>query len=193
MRSIFWIVCCSVCMLTVVAQQQSSGGDEVVAVRKKDLPPDLVEKIQAQQKVEDLQKKIETYGKWVGLGKEVGSAVNESLSALTTQAEKFSKTGVGKFTMFIVAWKVLGKDFMGFIIGVPLLILATSIFLWSYRKTCLPYRVLTKVNADKSKEYTILNQEDMRDEYLRLHLLGMRWAHIVVFLAFVLIVSWSII
>ena len=170
----------------VLAQQSHPDGEQEIVVKKKDVPPEILKRIETEKQVESVKERVATYGKWVGLGKELGTAVNESLSALTAQADNFSKTGVGKFTMFIVAYKVLGRDFIGVAIGVPLLILGTCIFLWSYRKTCLPYKILSKVNADKSREYTVINNEKLDNQASRDHFVGMRWSHIVVYLIFLL-------
>ncbi len=174
-------------------QQKNDTADETIVVKKKDLPPNLVADLETKNQIESTQKKIESYGKWVGVGKEVGVAVNESLSALTTQADTFSKTGVGKFAMFLVAWKVLGRDFIGFIIGVPLLLFGTIMFVWSYRRMCLPYSVLTKINEDKSKEYTVVNKEDLGSNEVRLHFVGVRWAHILAYFAFVIFIWTAVI
>src|SRR5688572_23376539 len=56
---------------------------------------------------------------WVGLGKEVGAAVDGALGAVINSAEKFGKTEVGRFTMFLVMWRFFGNDMLR--AGVPLL------------------------------------------------------------------------
>ena len=133
-----------------------SNTDDTLLIRKSDLPEGLVKELETKQQLAVMKDKIETYGKWVGMGKEVGVAINESLSALTVQADSFSKTGVGKFTMFMVAWKVIGKDFIRFLVGVPLLITWTVLFVWLFRKNCITYSVPSKQNPDKSKEYKVV-------------------------------------
>lgn len=138
---------------------QTTGQVEMVTVPKSALTADQL----AQVEQRNLQDKISTYGKWVGLGKEVGEAVNSSLSALTSQADNFAKTGVGKFTLFMVAWKVLGSDIMDIVIAVPIMMLLTSLFIWSYRKSCTTRSVLVGVQADGAKSYEIVNRSDGRD------------------------------
>ena len=44
---------------------------------------------------------------WVGIGKEVGDAVNSSMSAITTQTNNFANTPVGKYVLWIVTYTVL--------------------------------------------------------------------------------------
>lgn len=52
--------------------------------------------------------------KYAAVGRGIGIAVNESLGAINKQAANFAETKVGKLTMLIVAWKVLGEDVKGF-------------------------------------------------------------------------------
>jgi hypothetical protein len=77
-----------------------------------------------------LEKRIERYGSYVGVGKEIGIAVNSALEAVNDQVVKFSETKLGKITVFLVVWKVLYKDVLGIIIGIPLLLGWTAIFVW---------------------------------------------------------------
>ena len=128
-------------------QSQTQQKDEIVSIRKSELTPQQAASIEQQ----NMQNKIETYGKWVGLGKEVGEAVNGSLSALSTQADNFAKTGVGKFTMVLVAYKVVGDDILDVLITVPLMIVMTLIFIWSYRKSCMTRSVLKSESKEGLK------------------------------------------
>ncbi len=170
----FFILSLMLCVMitpqVVVAQQPSQ---QTVTISKEMLTKEQLQAVEQQQ----IDQKIATYGKWVGLGKEVGEAVNGSLSALTTQADTFAKTGVGKFTMFMVAYKVLGNDLLGVLIGIPLMILFTFLFIWSYRRSCLVYSVLVKVDADNTKHYDKVNAE-LDDSYR----VPAQWAHVVVYL-----------
>jgi hypothetical protein len=83
-----------------------------------------------------------------GWGAEVGSMLREAgvafvdtadgtLNVTQDHLERFSKSDAGKFTMFAIAWKLLGEDVikignqaMGYLIGIFLLIGLTKI-LWS--------------------------------------------------------------
>jgi len=109
----------------------------------------LTEQQKAQIKTDET---IETVGRWTGLGKEVGTAMNDGLSALTTQAELFSKTDVGKFTMFMIAWKVMGNDFIQLMIGSFLfLFFVTAYCIVIYR--CRSRRVLVKESVDTKEKF----------------------------------------
>ena len=84
---------------------------------------------------------------WAGLGKEVGEAVNSSLSAITEQSNAFAKTGVGKLTVVLVVWKVIGDEVVHIVFGLLELAIFLPLWIWSYRRTCLSHRV--KIEKDK--------------------------------------------
>lgn len=97
--------------------------------------------------------KIETYGKWVGLGKEVGEAVNSSLSAITDQTSKFAQTEVGKFTMFLILYKIAGNDIISLFFSIMVGFGGTFLLWWSYRKYVPTAAILSRVTLDdKGKE-----------------------------------------
>ena len=75
---------------------------------------------------------IESASKWVGLGKEVGEAINGGLIALTHNADTLSRTNVGKFTMFMIAWKVMGTDLIQLTVGSVVFILIITISMFYY-------------------------------------------------------------
>ena len=87
------------------------------------LDPTAKAQIQAIQTANQITGTIESASKWVGFGKEVGTIFKE----FTATAGEFSKTKLGQFTMFLIAYKVLGNDLLGIIFGV-LLMIVMSIF-----------------------------------------------------------------
>src|SRR5271157_4940498 len=123
--------------------------EEQVSVPKSMLTKDQLDAI-AQQNMKD---KVERYGKWVGIGHEVGQAVNESLSAITTQANNFAQTPVGKWTIVVVIYKVIGQQLTGLIIGVGTLLIGLPLWIWSYRKY-LPHRIVTERTYDTSNKWS---------------------------------------
>lgn len=60
---------------------------------------------------------------WVGVGKEIGEAVNGSMSAITENTNKFANTPVGKYTIFIVSFYVFKNLFASIILSVAITIL----------------------------------------------------------------------
>ncbi len=127
------------CTALPITAQQSN---DTVVVEEDDLTPDQLAKIQQKQVEDSIDQRIAHYGKWVGLGKEVGVAVDSSLSAITNQADHFSQTGVGKITIALVIWKVLGDQAVHILAGGVEFLIFLPIWVWSYRKFCMSHRVL---------------------------------------------------
>lgn len=132
------------CAATPIMAQQSQTSDDTVVVKKSDLTPEQLAKVQQQNADASIDERIQRYGKWVGLGKEVGIAVNSSLGAITDQADHFSKTGVGKLTIALVVWKVLGDQAVHIMAGTVELLVFLPLWIWSYRKFCISHRVLVE-------------------------------------------------
>lgn len=120
------------------------------------LTADQLAKYQSDLRVAELEKKLQTYGNWVGVGGEIGIAVREGLGAVVDVSEQFGKTDVGKFTMIMIAWKVMGKDVIKIFIGLVFLFAALLIAYKSMRKTILGFNRKVKGNGLqfwKPKEY----------------------------------------
>lgn len=137
---------------------------EQVTVPKELLTKDQLDQVRQKQ----IQEKVQSYGKWVGIGHELGTAVNESLTAVTTQANNFAQTPVGKLTAALVIWKVVGHDVMGFIVGSLEIIIILPIWIWSYRKY-LPRKIVASETFDPtthkvtSRTYKVINDPSSKD------------------------------
>lgn len=142
--------------IPLMAQQ----AEETVTVKKSDLTADQLKKVEAQQ----ITEQIGQYKEWAEMGKGVGFAVRESLYAVKDVTVDLSKTDVGKFTMFLVAWKVMFKDVLdvsgkivGYLVGIPLLAIGLSVIVWSHRRLCVPHPVLKEKGPGlwvwRSKKY----------------------------------------
>lgn len=135
-------------ILPSVVLAQVPPGEETITVKKSDLPPDILAKIQA-------QKNIETYGKWAGLGREVGLAINEGLQALTKTADEFSKTDVGRFTMFLIAWKIIGTDALQIVFGTIFFLFGSILFLWSWWINGRTRKIAVGLDEKGKKKYEV--------------------------------------
>ena len=119
--------------------------------------------------IAQLEKKVEQFGDWVGVGGEVGGAIKEGLEAVVDVADKFGKTDVGKFTLVLVAWKVMGKDVVKIVLG--LLFFAVLVFILNryYRRTVADRKVLIKRTSlgfwqRANKEYEVVESSLDGDE-----------------------------
>lgn len=120
---------------------------EKMVVDRTYLTPDQIAKIESDARIAELEKKLETYGNWVGVGGEIGTAIKESLTAVIDVADKFGKTDVGKFTLVMVAWKVMGQDVIRIILGLIFIVILTVFMFRIYKKTFTTYRVPTTSNG----------------------------------------------
>ena len=89
---------------------------------------------------------------WIGVGREIGVATREGLNAVVDTAEKFGSTKVGTFVMVMIAWKIMAKDVLGIVLGIPLLLGGIALWMWAMKRLFFGYRVLAKHDG-KVKEY----------------------------------------
>jgi len=162
------IVCLMVTLISATAAMAQS--------RTVSVPESLL--TDTQKRLLQADQTVQIASKWVGLGKEVGEAVSSGLQAVTDQAVDLSRTPVGYFIMAMIGWKVVGGDFLQLIIGLPLWIIITILFAWSYRRTCISWRYASKETREGLKvtrEYEIHEPETQNLDLTRV-------LHVVFFL-----------
>lgn len=130
------------------------------------LDPSVKAQIDQLQAQKEITGTLETASKWAGLGKEIGITVKESLEAVVDVSDKFSKTDVGKFTLFLVFYKVAGADFLQLIIGFIwigiVLIVSYRMYRNNLDRTVLVSKKWNKEGKGWDKEYKIIEgQEDL--------------------------------
>lgn len=173
------------------ASAQYSTSNELVTIEMSDLTPAQQAKVEAdkmiakqQEQLAVYEKKIEQFGDWVGVGGEVGNAVNEGLSAVVDVADKFSQTDVGKFTLVLVAWKVMGKDVIKIILGIIFLAMFTWLLIYSFKRTCIDRRIVIEyknpgfMKYPKEKKYELVKAMFGNGEGLGI----IRIIHLILFL-----------
>jgi hypothetical protein len=171
-------------LTSVTAQTDYTTSDERIVVNKSDLTPDQIAKLKAEAQLELMEKKLETYGNWVGVGGEIGQAIDEGLNSVVDVAEKFGKTEVGKFTLVLIAWKVVGQDVVRILLGLIFIGMFTWLLIYSFRRTCIDRRVLIKnenpgfMKYPKLREYKIVEPLFGDGEGLGI----IRIAHLIFFL-----------
>ena len=166
MKKILVLVLSFILIINVNAQKQT------VDISK--LSPELQAQIQEEQKTVEITEGLKQYGEWAGMGKEIGVAVKEGLSALTSEVENVSKTDAGKLTMFIIAWKVIGDDAKGLIFGPIIMIFITLIYLYLFKKWYGVKKIKIKSEVSEGllwnkkiispAEYEIINPNDNDDD-----------------------------
>jgi len=70
---------------------------------------------------------IKNVSEWVNLGSSIGKGLSSSAKELGVTVNEFSKTSVGKWTMFLIIFKVIGSHILHFIAGMLMLIIGIPI------------------------------------------------------------------
>ena len=93
-------------------------------------------------RVKEAKTNVAVISTYAGLGKELGVAINDALSAITEQTNKFANTPLGHLVMFIVIYKVCGKMVVGIlfsaVIWVISIILSIGIYFGYVKNHPLP-------------------------------------------------------
>lgn len=89
---------------------------------------------------------------WAGVGREVGIATKEALGAVVDSAEKFGSTKVGTFVMIMVAWKLMAKEVLAVVIGVPMWFIGLFTWIWTAKRLFFGYKIVEKQEG-KTKVY----------------------------------------
>ncbi len=145
----------------LAGQTRKEDGDELILVPKKYLSPEAL----AHRASPD----VEAASSWVGVGKEIGAAVNGGLvglmyslvamgglAAVVDQTDRFGATRVGVFVMAMVAWKVIGSELVDIVFGIPICLAGVLLWIWSIRRFFFPKRVLVKSDG-KLREWGVEN------------------------------------
>lgn len=107
--------------------QVPSNPDELVTVPKKYVNAEHLNQAQTQTQVSH----------YIGIGKEIGEAVKNGLESVVDVSNKFANTPVGHFTMAMIAWKILGRDLLHVVIGIPLYLMLLTIWFYFVRRLFL--------------------------------------------------------
>jgi hypothetical protein len=138
--AIFAVAAFMISVMTPSANAQSTStsddGDKIISVPKRYVSPEGV-----------AHQAPAASAQWIGIGREIGTAINEGLGAVVDKAEKFGTTKVGTFVMFMVAWKIIGRDVLGVVLGVPFLIAGWGVILYLCRRMFFGYRVIDRVEG----------------------------------------------
>lgn len=135
--------------------------------------------------------------KYLEFGKRLGGAVDGALGAVVNQANVFGKTEVGRFTLFLVGWKLFGRDVIRYIFGFFFFIISLSCIIWSYWKLCVPRKILVGFDkTTKVKTYKIVNNvynfkgdDDYSGSRSMASMAGTRGVHLVAFLVTIVITN----
>jgi hypothetical protein len=144
------------------------------------MPANVKAAIDDKMKTDEITNKIETYGKWAGMGKEIGVAAKEGLTAVKDFAVDVSESNVGKTVMFLIIWKVAGKDFVRIILATLFALISIWLISRSYFRMFATKRVIEKTGwwIFGTKKYQYIETDRDKNGYRidKLHGVTDSWA-----------------
>lgn len=117
---------------------------QVLTIDTSGLSPSIKNAIVEKMQQDAITQKIQTYGRWAGMGKEIGIAASEGLNAVKDFTVDVSKTNVGKTVLFLIVWKVAGIDFIRIILGTFLALISIWLISKSYFRLFATRRLIEK-------------------------------------------------
>lgn len=110
--------------------------------------------VEVNNKVQEAKATQAAASSYIGIGKEVGTAVRESMSAITEETNKLANTSVGHLLIFVILYKLLSSLVLSLIAS-----FLTLLVTWSFYITAsiLGWRWYVKT----SDEHYIDNNKDI--------------------------------
>jgi hypothetical protein len=137
----------------------------------------------AKSKVDQQIEKYEQYGDIYSKMNAIADGSGKLLSNISTEVNKFADTKVGLFTVIMIFYTVIGNDIIRILASSIVFLLITPLFVWSYKKNCIPRNVLETEKGegkDKLKTYTLINEPDDS-------IYASQWSHVICFAVFLII------
>ena len=121
--------------------------------------------IMAAQQTKNIETQMQSYTKVASYGKEVGIAIREGLTAIKDVTVDLSKTDVGKTTMWLIVWKVAGRDMVRLGFGIFLALISLILVTRSYFRTFKRKICIESAGLFKAKKYELVDHRNCFWEY----------------------------
>lgn len=69
---------------------------------------------------------------WASLGSNIGTAMVSAAKELGLAANEFAQTNLGRVVTAIVVYKVVGRDFLGVIVGAGIMLFGYGLIIWVF-------------------------------------------------------------
>ena len=90
---------------------------------------------------------------YVVLGESIAKALGACAKEMGVAVNDFANSKVGILATVLIIWNLAGESIMGFIVGISLFVIGTSIWLYIFRKICVVESITYHENG-KKKEVT---------------------------------------
>lgn len=109
------------------------------------------------------EKNVEKVREWAELGQSVGVALVATAKELGIAVDDFAQTGVGKVTIGVLVWKIMGKEVTRVVVSIIYLI--SGVWLWNvyFRKMCIVKSISYETNSKKVSKIEHWGSESNQD------------------------------
>jgi hypothetical protein len=121
----------------------------------------------------------EAAAEWADIGKNIGVALSEAAKAMSVGVNDFAGTFVGKLTIILIVWKVIGQDMWAIFGGTAFWIAITIFLSWSYRRHHFTFPVDIPETERQSAHTEYLTRVEMSDDERNISMI----VHLVLFVA----------
>lgn len=105
---------------------------------------------------------LERIQMYVEVGKGIGAGLGEAARGLGVAVNEFAGTPVGKITMFLIAYKVIGGEIIDLALGIIWFAITIPLWVSLFRKICL-YESVKEVVVDGKVKERIYKNHDISD------------------------------
>lgn len=71
----------------------------------------------------------------------MAGTADSAMSAGVNRVEQISKTEVGRFTMVMIGWKIIGHKVLRYLWGIILLVFSCFFFTYAYKRDCMTLKL----------------------------------------------------
>jgi len=140
-------------------------------------------KEQAGKAAQTSQLSAEKVNEWAELGKNIAITFTTVAKELGVAADQFLNSTTGKITLFLIVWKMAGRDILGLMIGTSFLLAFVPLWIYFFRRLCLMKSVITEpVEGHRRLKRTV---EYLTEDHISNKIIATRWVMLVVLILIV--------
>ena len=120
------ILLCSMLTINVLAQEFDTSG----------LTKEQVAKLQLNAEQMKSSKSVDMAKEYVELGEMIGKALGSTAREMNVAVNDFAQTPVGKLSMVLIIWKVIGREGLHYLVGSLIMIIGLWMWVYYFRRLC---------------------------------------------------------
>lgn len=152
---------------------------ERITIDTNNIPSDVMAQVLEAQKSAGTPVPItaEQAAEWADIGKNIGIALSEAAKAMSVGVNEFAATDVGRLTVMMIVWKVIGQDLWSIVGGTLAWITLTTIIGNSYRRHhfLVPMKMRVGADQERTEMRTVVEWKSDNERLVSM------WVHTILF------------